>query len=116
MEAIGQLGSGVEPEVMANVTEASPVSDYAVDLRHQVEGKRKRRGNRSYDVIPFQTNENATKNVRCLSTFIHRKYPSCVFHNFHFGICSEKKIQKDTNELRRAINLFIYEIFLRLYM
>ena len=42
MEAIGQLGCGVEPEVMANVTEASPVSDYAVDLRHQVEGKKKR--------------------------------------------------------------------------
>ena len=44
MEAIGQLASGVEPEVMANVTEASPVSHYAVELRHQVEGKKKREG------------------------------------------------------------------------
>ena len=44
MEAIGQLPSGVEPEVMANVTEASPVSHYAVDLRYQVEGKKKREG------------------------------------------------------------------------
>ena len=61
----------------------------------------------------FQTNENATKNVRSLRTFIHRKNPCCVFLTLVFAAKKEKtKRHKWTEKGNQLVYLWTLSTFL----
>ena len=61
----------------------------------------------------FQTNENATKNVRSLGTFIHRKNPCCVFLTLVFAAKKEKtKRHKWTEKGNQLVYLWTLSTFL----
>ena len=63
----------------------------------------------------FQTNENATKNVRSLRTFIHRKNPCCVFLTLVFAAKKEKtKRHKWTENGNQLVYLWTLSTFLLL--
>ena len=63
----------------------------------------------------FQTNENATKNVRSLRTFIHRKNPCCVFLTLVFAAKKEKtKRHKWTEKGNQLVYLWTLSTFLLL--
>ena len=63
----------------------------------------------------FQTNENATKNVRSLRTFIHRKNPCCVFLTLVFAAKKEKtKRHKWTENGIQLVYLWTLSTFLLL--
>ena len=61
----------------------------------------------------FQTNENATKNVRSLRTFIRRKNPCCVFLTLVFAAKKEKtKRHKWTEKGNQLVYLWTLSTFL----
>ena len=63
----------------------------------------------------FQTNENATKNVRSLRTFIRRKNPCCVFLTLVFAAKKEKtKRHKWTENGNQLVYLWTLSTFLLL--